>query len=82
MKRPLLLQLALALAISPAALPLQAADERPNILTIVVDDMGYSDPSALGSEIATPNIDSTAETGVRVGVGGGRGRNGERVTYD
>jgi arylsulfatase len=40
--------------------------ERPNILLIVVDDMGYSDIGAFGGEIATPNIDGLAEAGVRM----------------
>ena len=61
---PLLL-LALAVATSQAARPRQPADDRPNILMIVVDDMGYSDPSAFGGEVATPNIDSIAERGVK-----------------
>ena len=61
---PLLL-LALAMATSPAARAHQSADDRPNILMIVVDDMGYSDPSAFGGEVATPNIDSLAERGVK-----------------
>ncbi len=38
--------------------------ERPNILLIVADDMGYSDVGAYGSEIATPNIDALAREGV------------------
>ena len=42
------------------------ADARPNILLIVVDDMGYTDLGAFGSEIATPNIDELAMSGVRL----------------
>lgn len=42
-----------------------AQDDRPNILLIVVDDMGYSDVGAFGGEIATPAIDSLAESGIR-----------------
>ncbi|MDN2658602.1 MULTISPECIES: arylsulfatase [Neptunomonas] len=38
-------------------------DTRPNILVIMADDLGYSDLSAFGSEIQTPNIDSLASTG-------------------
>ncbi len=41
------------------------AKERPNILLILTDDMGYSDPGCFGGEIKTPNIDMLAETGVR-----------------
>lgn len=42
----------------------QAAD-RPNILVILVDDMGFSDIGCYGSEIPTPNIDALAAGGVR-----------------
>lgn len=41
------------------------ADERPNIIFILVDDMGWSDLGCYGSEIDTPNIDRMAEEGVR-----------------
>ena len=40
-------------------------DERPNILLIVADDLGYSDLGSYGSEIATPNLDRLAARGVR-----------------
>jgi arylsulfatase len=39
-------------------------DLRPNIVLIVADDMGYSDLSAFGSEIKTPNLDAIANQGV------------------
>ncbi len=42
-----------------------AAPGRPNIVLILVDDMGFSDIGCYGSEIATPNIDSLASRGVR-----------------
>ncbi len=41
-----------------------AADTRPNILLIVVDDMGYSDIAPFGGEIDTPNISALAESGM------------------
>ncbi len=41
------------------------ADTRPNILLIVADDMGFSDPGAYGGEISTPNIDALAAEGMQ-----------------
>jgi len=38
---------------------------QPNILFIMVDDMGYSDIGCYGGEIRTPNIDRLAANGVR-----------------
>lgn len=37
----------------------------PNVLLIVVDDMGYSDIGAFGGEIPTPNLDRLAMMGTR-----------------
>ncbi|MFM2167066.1 MAG: hypothetical protein RIS79_1437 [Verrucomicrobiota bacterium] len=42
-----------------------AAQQRPNILVILVDDMGFSDLGCYGSEIPTPNLDALAAGGVR-----------------
>ena len=39
-------------------------DNRPNILLIVADDLGYSDLGAYGSNIKTPNIDALAQEGL------------------
>jgi len=41
-----------------------AATERPNILLIVADDLGYADLGVYGSDIDTPNIDALAAQGV------------------
>lgn len=40
------------------------AEERPNIIVIMCDDMGYSDLGCFGSEIRTPNIDRLAANGL------------------
>lgn len=40
------------------------AAERPNILMILADDLGYSDLGAFGGEIATPNLDRLAADGL------------------
>lgn len=39
--------------------------ERPNILLIMNDDMGYSDIGCYGGEIHTPNLDGLADNGLR-----------------
>ena len=44
--------------------PAPEADSRPNILLIVADDLGYNDLGVFGSEIATPNIDRLAASGL------------------
>lgn len=41
------------------------AAERPNIVLILADDLGFSDIGSYGSEIPTPNLDKLAENGVR-----------------
>jgi arylsulfatase A-like enzyme len=38
---------------------------KPNIVYIVLDDMGFSDLGSYGAEIKTPNIDKLAENGLR-----------------
>ena len=40
--------------------------DRPNVLLIVADDMGYSDIGAFGGEILTPTLDALAEEGMRL----------------
>ncbi|MCA9059129.1 MAG: arylsulfatase [Planctomycetaceae bacterium] len=40
------------------------AAERPNIILMMVDDMGWSDIGCYGSEIQTPNIDRLAHEGM------------------
>ena len=41
------------------------ARERPNILLVVADDMGWTDLGSFGSEIDTPNLDALAQRGVK-----------------
>ncbi|MCB8994232.1 MAG: sulfatase-like hydrolase/transferase, partial [Bacteroidales bacterium] len=37
----------------------------PNLMIIMVDDMGFSDPGCYGGEIKTPNLDYLAQNGLR-----------------
>ncbi|MCJ7842895.1 arylsulfatase [Lederbergia sp. NSJ-179] len=39
--------------------------EKPNILLILADDLGFSDLGSFGSEIQTPHLDQLAEGGLR-----------------
>ena len=41
------------------------AAQKPNIILILADDMGYSDLGCYGGEILTPNLDKLAQNGVR-----------------
>jgi arylsulfatase len=50
-----------------ASAPLHAAavENSPNIVVILIDDMGFSDLGCYGGEVPTPNIDALASGGVR-----------------
>jgi arylsulfatase A-like enzyme len=42
-----------------------AQQTKPNIIVILVDDMGYSDLGCYGGEIETPNLDMLADNGIK-----------------
>ena len=42
-----------------------AEPPKPNILIILADDVGFSDPGCYGGEIRTPNLDALAAGGLR-----------------
>lgn len=57
-----------ASALTPVAAPAaakRATPGRPNIVLIVLDDVGFSDLGSFGSEIRTPHIDALAQSGLR-----------------
>ncbi|WP_390889051.1 arylsulfatase [Rhodopirellula halodulae] len=43
----------------------EASMQRPNVLLIMVDDLGFSDLGCYGSEIETPHLDALAANGLR-----------------
>ena len=40
--------------------------QRPNIVIILADDMGFSDAGCFGGEVRTPNLDKLASDGLRL----------------
>jgi arylsulfatase len=46
--------------------PEVVATNKPNVVIILADDMGYSDLGCYGSEIPTPNLDALAQGGMRL----------------
>ncbi len=65
MKHKHVILISLAFLMMPFIVFASETKERPNILLIVVDDMGYSDLGSFGGEIKTPNIDSLADEGAK-----------------
>ncbi|MBW7991587.1 MAG: sulfatase-like hydrolase/transferase [Planctomycetes bacterium] len=58
---------AASLAISGCALARERAANRPNIIMILVDDLGYGDLSSYGAkDMQTPNIDKLIASGMRL----------------
>lgn len=60
---PTLSTLCILSAMFTSAAPLDRPASKPNIIIILVDDMGYSDLGVMGSEIKTPNLDQLAKQG-------------------
>jgi arylsulfatase len=67
MRHGRLTRLLAATVFAALAMPAQAKEApRPNFLVIVADDLGFSDIGAFGGEIATPNLDALAKSGLRL----------------
>jgi arylsulfatase A-like enzyme len=58
--------LAASFLVTGAQIEAKEGERRPNFLVIVADDLGYSDLGAFGGEIATPNLDELAKSGIRL----------------
>jgi arylsulfatase len=62
----------LALLVTACAEPVDTEEtevtetaSKPNIVVVMVDDMGFADIGAYGSEVQTPNLDRLADQGMR-----------------
>lgn len=64
--RPFVIFLAALFLLLFPAYPDRAWCERPNIIVILADDLGYSDLGCYGGEIRTPRIDRLAKNGLRM----------------
>lgn len=65
MPRVLLAALLLLAVLSPAPAVVAQTAARPNVIVILVDDMGWSDIAPYGGEIPTPHLTRLSARGVR-----------------
>jgi arylsulfatase A-like enzyme len=56
----------IVLLLAVASAPISVAAEKPNIVFLLADDLGYSDVGFHNSEIKTPHIDKLAAAGARL----------------
>jgi len=70
LKKSITLALAGGILVASPILPSIAAEpgdvvapKRPNFVTLVIDDMGFSDMGAFGGEVPTPHLDQLADAG-------------------
>ena len=57
---------ALALALGPHPLAARTSNDKPNIIFIMADDLGYKELGCYGQQkIKTPNVDLLASEGMR-----------------
>ena len=62
---PVMIRYVIFLSLAFWIAPQLPAAERPNVIIIMADDMGFSDIGCYGGEIETPTLDHLAENGIR-----------------
>jgi arylsulfatase A-like enzyme len=65
MNRRSFLRLSASALSLPAGAAIGSAQQRPNVVIIYADDLGYGDVSCYGAKVRTPNIDRLAAQGLR-----------------
>lgn len=65
-RRRFICAISLAMLAGLGCFSLIRADERPNVVILFADDLGYSDIGCFGGEIDTPNLDRLAAGGLRI----------------
>ncbi|MBQ6704675.1 MAG: sulfatase-like hydrolase/transferase [Opitutales bacterium] len=64
MKKPRVFTLATLSMLAGVGVP-AVAQEKPNVIVVIADDLGYGDVSAYGGALKTPNFDRLANSGLR-----------------
>jgi len=63
--RPLYTELDARNAKAPAPFRIEAPADAPNVVIVLIDDLGFGAASTFGGPIATPTLDQLAENGLR-----------------
>ncbi|MNZ39540.1 Arylsulfatase [compost metagenome] len=63
--RPLYTELDARNAKAPAPFKIEAPAGAPNVIVVLIDDLGFGATSTFGGPIATPTLDQLAESGLR-----------------
>ena len=64
-ERPLYTELDARNAKAPAPFKVEAPADAPNVIVVLIDDLGFGATSTFGGPIATPTLDQLAENGLR-----------------
>jgi Sulfatase len=64
-KRPTYTQLDASKAKPPARFEVKAPKGAPNVVIVLIDDIGFGGPSTFGGPIRTPTMDQLAQAGLR-----------------